>query len=143
MGIATEFLIENLAGFELPVIKLEKMAEAAGISRSTLVRARAALNIKPRKRGKEWYISLPENAEKHITIIPPKSKAESPFYVPHIGEISSDWAKVVIDDDGELNPKSNKSGLHIKIGAYEFKAEADFPMEKLSELLRGLGGDLS
>lgn len=49
---AMNFLRHQLSSGGLPAKEIQAAAEAAGISRSTLRRARTALRIKPRKEGK-------------------------------------------------------------------------------------------
>lgn len=56
---ARAFLEERLKADAVPVSKLLRLAEARGISKRTLERAKEGLRVKSRKRGKEWTWSLP------------------------------------------------------------------------------------
>jgi hypothetical protein len=85
-------------------------------------------------------MSLPEEARAHyINIVAkPKPKVKEYTSFKESFQVSSDWTKIVIDEDVPLAQEQADNSLHIKVGNYEFKAGADFPLEKLSELLRGL-----
>ena len=54
--------------------------------------------------------------------------------------ISTDFISVSMDEEQPDNRFGGGAGggLRVKVGAYEFEADAGFPMGKLAELLRGL-----
>ena len=59
-------------------------------------------------------------------------------------EISTDFVRISLDEEPPVNfsDKDLLGGLRVKVGSYEFEADAGFPMEKLAELLHGLGGEM-
>lgn len=59
-------------------------------------------------------------------------------------EISTDFVRISLDAESPVNllNKDVGGGLRVKVGSYEFEADAGFPMEKLAELLHGLGGEV-
>jgi archaellum biogenesis ATPase FlaH len=59
LDVAIQFLREYLKSGSEPTTKVEKEAAARDISEKTLERARRSLGVKSTKKGKEWYLSLP------------------------------------------------------------------------------------
>lgn len=58
--VAMEYLKQQLGDGPRPTKKIEMGAEARGISKRTLDRARKELNIEPQKRHGVWILSLPK-----------------------------------------------------------------------------------
>jgi len=148
LNAAIDFLINHVAGIEMSVKEVEKLAQDAGISEQTLNRARRAVGARPRRSGGRWFISVPQEARERFASCA-KSPGEgvslysgltrSPF-----GVISSDWIAVVTNTDGKDRDDKiqmrEEADYHfrVKIGAYEFEADVGFPTEKLVEILREL-----
>jgi len=145
LGEAVEFLINLLAGKELPSKEVWRLAQEAGILERTLGRAKQIVNAKSYRRHMMWYTSVPEEMNGR-TFISKYQKKLSPQPPKKFG-ISSDWVSVVSENDDNARHRTDipvcvqSAGLHVKIGAYEFKASADYPMEQLANLLRELGGE--
>ena len=144
---AAKFLVNTLSENEVPSTEVYRRAEKTGISRSTLRRAYREVFVKARKSSKRWFMYISpdqkEQAEKSVDRLKSKAVSERSERCFGLGQISSDWIAVVADGAAWEVPgrKTSDAGLHIKIGDYEFEAAAGFPMEKLAELLRGLGGE--
>jgi hypothetical protein len=58
LGLGVDLLKNQLAGGPQPVKRLEEAAKAAGISVSTLNRAKSTLGLKPEKVGRGWVLRL-------------------------------------------------------------------------------------
>ena len=147
---AAELLMDYLSDGEKPSIDAKRLATEHGISEQTFNRARRALGIRSRKSGGSWYMYAPEAARECFASCDQPSKAGFLAYthagVAGVGAVSSDWVAVIpgIGESErriEVPTNESKAGLRVKVGAYEFEADAGFPMEKLAVLLRGLGGE--
>jgi hypothetical protein len=70
--------------------------------------------------------------------VPPRVEESKPMYNM---EISTDFVSVAVNEESWSETLVQPMGgiLHIKAGGYEIAADAEYPMEKLAELLRGLG----
>lgn len=120
-----------------------KQAGNRAISEATLKRAKVIAGVRKRKSKDGWYMWISEeqkeiikesiSAYKFKAGISSKECEHSPL------AISSDWIKVETVESAPIHQDS-KTNLHIKAGEYEIKADAEFPMEKLTELLRLLRG---
>ena len=133
--------MDTLDGTEMPSNEVWRLVAQAGIADRTLQYAKRALHVKSRKiGGAGWAMSLPENAREYMTEISYPIPSLNPMRLSESGAISSDFVRVVAEEISviKLPPRDLSGNLHIKIGSYEFNADADFPMEKLAELLRGL-----
>ncbi|GHU57352.1 hypothetical protein AGMMS49975_22790 [Clostridia bacterium] len=133
-----------------------EQAEEAGISIKTLERARKALKVKARQGGggKGWFMSIPDIMEKIKDRDVRRANVGHKVrrFPPAFGrwQISDDCAAVAVDGNkGGERPKidiparkSLTGGIRVKVGAYEFEADENFPADKLAKLLRGLGGDM-
>lgn len=145
IGEAADFLINLLAGEELPSTEVNGLADAAGINHATLNRAKRIVNAKARKKNHRWYISVSEEMKGH-TFGPSKQK-ECLFSPIANHTISSDWVTVVMANDDNRHKidiptrAMSGAGLRVKVGQYEFEADENFPADKLAELLRGLAVD--
>jgi len=127
---AAEFLESELAGGEKPSKEIIELARKTGISEKTFIRVRRLIGERARKTvNGGWMLSLSEKFD--MSGIPAVEYGEN----REIRQISDDWVSVVTFDNCSGNPV-----LHIKVGAYEFEADADFPAQKLTEILRDLGG---
>ena len=60
---ATEFLRELLADGPVPAREVMKAYDQAGLSRTTVFRAKHILGVKVQKRGGSWYWLPPEQAD--------------------------------------------------------------------------------
>jgi hypothetical protein len=143
---ATEFVLELLAQGEMPREEVYQLAARRGITEATLARAKQAVKVKIRRAGGKWYMSLPCDARENIADYVRKKKQFSvrqPQRRREVSAVSSDWVTVVADTGEEgytaSLPDRDGGGLHVKVGAVEFTADSAFPVEKLIEVLRGLG----
>ena len=144
IGEAADFLINLLAGSEMPSEEVLRLADKAGIGRRTMNRAKHIVGAKSRMRRQKWYMTVPEEM-KGRTFSFVKQPGEEFLPQPDkTSSVSSDWASVVLGADGGDRHKTDiptrvaPGGLRVKVGMYEFEADGSFPVEKLAELLRGL-----
>ena len=144
--IAAEFLIKELSAGEKPAKEVQEKACERGIQERTLTRARKIAGVRSRKSDKKWYMSVTENAREKFSryVIPVSIRNWANEQLKQSyseGSISSDWLTVTVKHESVSVPAQCESAgrLHIKTGGYEFTASSEFPMEKLAELLRGLG----
>ena len=137
---AANLLVSLLSKGEMPSAEVYRIAQARGISNRILERAKPMVGLRSRciyfPVGKAWYMSVPEEMKGRVFGEPPSESRESKLPVDRI--ISSDWAKIVIDEEAPSVAEGEAGSLHIKVGTYEFTADKGFPMEKLAELLHGL-----
>jgi len=140
LGEAADFLINLLAGKELPFAEVLRLAHGFGVSRQTLARAKRIVGAKSRRRNNRWYMSVPEEMRGRTFNVPDES-----YSLKQIPSrlISSDWVSVV--PEAGNSPKtdippcgSSGGGLRVKVGEYAFEADEHFPTDKLAEILRGL-----
>ena len=145
IGEAADFLVNLLAGREMPSVEVFRHACEAGISDSTLGRAKAVVKAKSERKNSKWYMSVPEEMKGRIFSTPKPQQTEYLLRPTANQAISSDWVSVAPQDDDCAKHKIDipirvppTEGLHIKVGAFEFKADAGFPADKLAEVLREL-----
>ena len=144
--IAAEFLIKQLSGGEKSSNEVLEKASEEGIPKRTLERARRIAGVKSRKSEKKWYMSITENAgekfSRYVIPVSIRNWANEQLKQSYSGgTISSDWLTVCVKHESASHPPQSEPSarLYIKAGGYEFTASSEFPMEKLAELLRGLG----
>jgi hypothetical protein len=135
---AVRFLVENVAGEEKPSAEVLKKAKERGINRKTFSRAKVIVQGRSWKKGDKWYMTVPaESKERFDELLKPGTAEQQ----KGVGGISTDWVNVSMGNNsanyGAEAPAP--SVLRIKIGKYEIEADVGFPMEKLIELLRGMG----
>jgi hypothetical protein len=145
-GEAADFLISLLAGKEMPTVEVIRLAEEKGITGSTLVRAKRTVGAKARKKGNCWFVSVSADMKGRIFSVPKPSQQD--FLLKSVKSciISEDWVSVTQNSEGCTKEHKidipacvpSSGGLRIKIGAYEFEADENFPADKLAEILRGL-----
>jgi len=139
IGEAVEFLVNLLAGKELPSEEVLRLARETGILDRTLSRAKCIVNAKSRRRQMKWYTSVPAEMKGRTFNIAKRPQKE---YLPRPvknWEISSDWVSVTPRNDSDAGYKTdNCARLRVKFGQYEFEADENFPADKLAELLRRL-----
>jgi len=144
IGKAAEFLINLLAGTELPSVKVYQLANEAGIMQSTLNRAKRIAGVKARKNSFQWLLSVPEEMKRYtFTTTSPRLPKEYLLQPIKTFGISSDWVSVVAEDDGGeykagIPARVSSGGLRVKVGQYEFEVDKNFPSDKLAEILRGM-----
>jgi hypothetical protein len=149
---AAKFAINLLCTGEKMSTEVYRLSEENGIPVGTLKRAMRVVKVKSRKRGHNWFMSLPEGAmERFERLICPRKVAhtkEPQHGCPTNGAISTDWTLVAVDN-GKVAKieipeyKRSKPGLRMKVGSYEFEVDEDFPAEKLAALLLAVGGERS
>jgi hypothetical protein len=145
---AAELLFETIGDGEIPSRELDRLSSESGISIPTLKRAKAVIGVKARKVSKSWVMYIPpenranakETIAYHKNIAKFRKKKAISRHETY--PISTDWTKIVIDEDVSTGAIDANTGLHIKVGSYEFTADANYPLDKLAELLRGLDGDV-
>ena len=145
---AVEFLYNTLEAGEMRSREVYNLALRAGIAFRTVLRAKTLIGAKARVDDGRWYTYIPEEACERKTeimkIIETKSFGELFKKPTERWKISEDWASISLAGETAVNseeisvPQTSGSGLHIKIGAYEFTADASFPTEKLISLLKEL-----
>jgi len=55
---AADFLVELLAGKEIPATYVHQLASEAGISKKTLARAKGMAGAKSRRKKEKWVMSV-------------------------------------------------------------------------------------
>jgi hypothetical protein len=147
IGEAVEFLINLLAGKELPSAEVLRLAQEAGIVDKTLSRAKRIVGAKSHpvySAGKlSWVMSVPEEMKCRTFNIARRPERKSAPGPVKACPVSSDWLSVAVKDYGsgsktDIPARASSGGLRVKVGAYEFEADESFPTDKLAELLRGL-----
>ena len=146
MRKAVEFIVTLLSEGEKPSAEVIELAKEAGISDGTFKRAvHRVIGIKSRKSNNRWYMSLPTDfSREKLDGFEPMCSV-NPMRLREERSISSDWVSVTPQDNDCVKHKIDIpsrvppiGGIHIKVGAVEFKADAGFPADKLAEILRGL-----
>jgi hypothetical protein len=130
-----EVLCEILSGGEMESEEVWQKVQSSGISGITFARARKALGVKARRcvGSGRWVMYLPQDGEQRLAQLSGQHVSLNSNNIA----ISHDWAKVIIA------PATQKSAaLTIRCGMLEIEADADFPLEKLTALLREIGGAL-
>jgi len=142
LGEAVEFLIKHLAGTEMPSKEFLQMAEDAGIVGKTLSRAKRIVGAKSCRRNLKWYTSVPEEMKWRTFNISQRREKDFAHKTVKPPSVSTDWVSVTVGDGNRAyippTRESSGNGLRVKVGAYEFEADENFPTDKLAELLRGL-----
>ena len=144
VGGAADFLIELLAGKELPSVEVYQLASEAGIVNTTLSRAKRIVGAKSRRSSSKWLLSVPEEIKGRVFSVPKPLPKEHVLKPAASWGISSDWVSAVAVDDGgnghktDILVRASPGGLRVKVGMYEFEADEGFPADKLADLLRSL-----
>jgi len=149
---AMKFLIEQLWEEEKRTAEVQKIAIERGISGRTLERARMKVGVKPRRNGTIRLMRLPpESREKAIETLKQMKEKAGIFEIQkkitkqiQQYEVSTDWVLITgtTNDGSERNGGTAPQGdtVRIKAGGYEIEAGSGFPVEKLVEVLRAVGG---
>jgi len=90
IGVAVEFLINLLAGKELPSAEVLRLSQEAGIVGRTLSRAKQIVNAKSRRASHEWYTSVPEAMKERTFNIAARPQKEYVLQPIKRWDISSD-----------------------------------------------------
>ena len=141
---AADFLVELLAGKEMPVTYVYQLANESGISKTTLERAKGIAGVKSRKTKDKWFMWVPEDMAGRIFSIPKPPVKEILKKAARNYEISRDWVSVRATNDGVSSKidiplsRSQVGGLRVKVHGYEFEADENFPPDKLIEFLKKL-----
>jgi|GEM_PF-4145127 len=139
IGEAVEFLVNLLAGKELPSEEVLRLAREAGILDRTLSRAKQIVNAKSHRKQMKWYTSVPAEMKERTFSITTRPRKEYLLQPVKNWSISSDWVSVTPRNDSGAGYQTDiSSRLRVKVGQYEFEADENFPADKLAELLRGL-----
>ena len=151
IGEAADFLINLLAGKEIPSQEILRLADEAGIMSRTFERAKRIAKAKSIRKNNKWYMSVPEEMKGHTFGYHKPYQKEYLLKAIKHQAISTDWVSVVERNDDESGYKTDiparaspmVCGLRVKVGMYEFEASENFPTDKLIELLRELavGGE--
>jgi len=149
IGEAVEFLVNLLAGKELPSEEVLGLAQEAGIAETTLNRAKHIVNAKARRKHMKWYTSVPTEMKERAFNIAKRPRKEFFLQPDKDWEISSDWVSIVASGESvgrhkiDVPARVSSGGLRVKVGMYEFEADENFPADKLAELLRSLSQNAS
>lgn len=142
---AAEFLINLLAGTQMPSAEVYRLAKECGIADRTLSRAKPLVGLKSQavyNAGKmTWVMSVPAEMKgrefRKFKTLQKRRRVASRM------EISTDWVSVAVAEN--IVPKIDipqravsSLGMRVKVGMYEFEVDENFPADKLSNLLRQL-----
>jgi hypothetical protein len=140
---AAEFLIEHLLKKEEATAEIYRIGERKGIAVGTLKRAKKLVGVSSRKIGREWYMTISgEEAMEKVKKQKEQGKKRQISKYERQYEVSTDWVRVTNGESEATEDSVQKdAGVRIKVGGYEIEAGSEFPVEKLAEILRGIGGE--
>jgi hypothetical protein len=142
LGEAADFLVNLLVGVEVSSTEVLRLAKEAGIKKRTLENAKVVIGATSRRTsGNNWVMTVPENRREQLSKISKPDTQE----IGKVGlkncQISDDWVSVILTDteNGDISTaRVSGRGLRVKIGEYEIEIDAEFPADKMIEVLRGL-----